>query len=217
MNGEVRPEFLVIFFVEVGAIAVCWVMESVSAMPMRLDSSKLALEVLSWRIFEKPHPVVEPAKLPPAALAPGFSLSRGQQLSQTVGLRTSSPEPINDSLLIPDNAIALSVPRRGSLPSRTQTNKGRSPRISPLLARHRSLSQLDELPAFQRGENVVENQGEMAVVLGKRRGRKVDGAGCDGTRGRCCEERGGDGDGVVGVVDWDWQVGRLATDARSLD
>lgn len=158
---------------------------------------------MARRVLEKTHPLVDATELPLAAAHWWLRRYLSQQLAEAICLSTTLPETVDDGLLVPDDAITLAVARGGSLPSRPQADEGRPPCRVALLPRHRVLGQGDQLLAFLRRDDIFEDEGGAALVLGERGRGPVDVSAGDGRCGGRGQEGVRDGDVVVGVLDLD--------------
>lgn len=189
---------------------------------------RLTPKELPRAILQEPHPVVQPPKLPPLLLnsplgapspeGPKFlvAIYHAQLLPQHLGrltLHTTPPDPVDDLLLVPDEAVRVAVPAVEHLESPPGVDHCWPPGV--VVARRVHLGHVDarlgevnEGLALAWREHVLQHDGEQAFVLWERARGPVDGRYGHGLgvrgRARKGEEVLRDGDVARCIVHLNW-------------
>lgn len=166
------------------------------------EQSKLTSEKLALAILQKPHPLIQPIKHPirlEPPIRPRDPLKRRQLLPQPLRQRAPRPQPVDDLLLVPDDAVAVAVLGLQDLPALGHADQRGLPRL--VRGDGAGLGEREQLRALGARQHVVEHDGVAALVLGELRLGPVDAGERHGrgARRRGGEEVCGDRHGVGGV------------------
>lgn len=155
---------------------------------------RLTPKELSRAILQEPHPLVQPPKLPPLLLhgplgtpspkGPKFLVTVYdiQLLLQHLGcpaLEAPPPDPVDDLLLVPDDAVRVAVSAVEDLETGPGVDHCGHPGVVVARRVHlrhvdARLGEVDEGLALARREDVLQHDGEQAIVFRERARGPVD-------------------------------------------